>query len=92
MARLIKGALHEQPHQPRYTETWDVTKVTTYLEALGNNDKLQINDLTMKTVMLIALTRSSRSADFANLNLDQRGIDTLFEYTVRYSILGGKSF
>ena len=46
--------------------------MTTYLEALGDNDKLQINDLTMKTVMLMALTRPSRSADLASLNLEQR--------------------
>ena len=71
VTRLIKGAFHEQPPQPRYETTWDISKVITYLEALGNNDKLQINDLTMKEVMLMALTRFSRSEDFATLNLDQ---------------------
>ena len=72
VARLVKGAFHERPPQPRYTETWDVSKVTTYLESLGDNDTLQINDLTMKTVMLMALTRHARSADLEGLNLDQR--------------------
>ena len=34
---------------------------------MGSNDDLSINDLTLKTAMLLALTRPSRSADLANL-------------------------
>ena len=30
VTRLIKGAFHERPPQPRYSETWDVSKVTAY--------------------------------------------------------------
>lgn len=69
VTRLIKGAFHERPPQPRYSETWDVSKVTSYLESMGSNHTLSISDLTHKTVMLMALTRPSRSAD---LNLTHR--------------------
>lgn len=72
VVRLIKGAFHERPPQPRYSETWDVAKVTSYLEHLGNNASLSLNDLTHKTVMLMALTRPSRAADLANLSLEHR--------------------
>lgn len=72
VTRLIKGAFHERPPQPRYSETWDVSKVTSYLESMGNNDTLSIGDLTHKAVMLMALTRPSRSADLAGLSLDHR--------------------
>ena len=70
--RLTKGAFHERPPQPRYSETWDVSKVTLYLVSIGNNENLSINELTCKTVMLMALTRPSRLADLAILDLDYR--------------------
>ena len=72
VTRLIKGAFQERPPQPRYTETWNVATVTTYLESLGDNEKMSLNDLSYKTVMLMALTRPSRSADIANLSLGHR--------------------
>ena len=46
--------------------------VTSYLESLGGNDRLSVTELTSKTVMLMELTRPARSADLANLNLDQK--------------------
>ena len=46
--------------------------MTAYYESLGDNNALQLNDLTMKTVMLMALTQPSRSADLVSLNLIQR--------------------
>ena len=72
VTRLIKGAFHERPPQPRYSATWDVTKVLSYLESLGDNKRLSIDKLSSKTVILLALTRPSRSMDLANLNLDFR--------------------
>ena len=30
VARVLKGAFHERPPKPRYSETWDVSTVTTY--------------------------------------------------------------
>ena len=72
VTRLIKGAFHERPPQPRYSGTWDVSRVTSYFVSRGANQNLSINDLTCKTVMLMALTRPSRSADLVNLNLDYR--------------------
>ena len=33
VTRLMKGIANERPPKPRYTTTWDVTKVTTYLSA-----------------------------------------------------------
>ena len=69
VTRLIKGAFHERPPQPKYAATWDVARVTAYLESLGENHQMHINDLSHKTVMLMALTRPSRSTDLAGLNM-----------------------
>ena len=72
VSRLLKGVFHQRPPQPRYSETWDVNVVTTYLESLGENETLPRPVLTHKTVMLLALTRPSRSADLSQLDLTGR--------------------
>ena len=46
-----------------------MNQVTTYLGNLGKNSSMSLQDLTGKTVMLMALTRPSRSADLSQLNL-----------------------
>ena len=56
VARLLKGAFHQQPPQPRYTTMWEISKVTNYLESLGDNVHLSIQALTFKTAMLVTLT------------------------------------
>ena len=70
--RLLKGVFHQRPPQPRYTQTWDVGLVTNYFKSKGENKSLLLPDLTHKLAMLMALTRPSRSADLANLNLNRR--------------------
>ena len=60
VSRTLKGIFHERPPQPRYSETWNVAAVTTYIESLGENDSLSLAILTHKLVMLLALTRPSR--------------------------------
>ena len=70
VSRILKGIFHERPPQPRYSETWDMSKVMTYIEARGENESLSLADLTHKAAILLALTRPSRSADLSQL--DQR--------------------
>ena len=69
VARLLKGAFHRTPPMPRYSSFWDVGTVISYLKSLSNNEGLTLRQLTLKTVMLLALTRPSRSADLSNLNI-----------------------
>ena len=69
VSRLLKGAFHERPPQPRYSTTWDVSKVTNHIESLGENQDLTFQDLTLKVVVLLALTRPSRSVDLTNLDI-----------------------
>ena len=73
ISRLLKGIFHQRPPQPRYTHTWDVGVVTTYIRASGDNISLFLQDLSHKLAMLMALTRpSTRSADLAKLDLHFR--------------------
>ena len=71
ISRLLKGAFHTRPPLPRYTSTWNVQVVLQYLEGLGPSDALFLKQLTFKLTMLMCLTRPSRSADLASLQLDR---------------------
>ena len=75
VTRLLKGVFHDRPPLPRYSSTWNVQLVLDFLGALGKNEDLTLKHLTWKTVMLLALTRPSRSADFSQLgdSLNRKG-------------------
>ena len=70
VSRLLEGAYHVRPPLPRYTSTWDEQVVLHYFKGLGSSSSLSFKLLTFKLVMLMALTRPSRSADLASLQLD----------------------
>ena len=72
VTRLLKGAFNDRPPLPKYSATWDVQVVLDYLKSLGDNSELSLKHLTWKTVMLLALTRPSRSTDLSKLNLKSR--------------------
>ncbi|XP_065918856.1 integrase/recombinase xerD homolog [Dysidea avara] len=69
IVRVLKGAYNQRPPLPRYSFTWEVTKVTSYITALGDNESLSLKMLSFKLVVLLALTRPSRSNDLSNLSL-----------------------
>ena len=69
VSRLLKGAFHSRPPLPRYTETWEVSKVLALLSGQDVSHKSPLKVLTHRTVMLLALTRPSRSADLSKLDL-----------------------
>ena len=70
ITRLMAGAFNSRPAQPRYSTTWDVNKVVIHLKNLCLNQALSLKDLTLKTVMILALTRPSRSPDPCLLDVD----------------------
>jgi len=72
ISRLLKGVFNARSPLPRYSCTWNVQLVLDYIERCGANDTLSLKDLTFKTVMLLALTRPSRSADLSHLEISAR--------------------
>ena len=68
----MKGVFHDRPPLPKYTSTWNVQIILDYLLSMGDNSKLSLSQLSGKTVMLLALTRPSRSADLSQLNIQRR--------------------
>ena len=55
VSRLLRGAFNEWPPLPRYSSFWNVDVVLAHLRGLGGNGFLSLKDLTLKTVMLMAL-------------------------------------
>ena len=72
ISRVLKGAYQSRPPVPRYSAFWDVGVVIEYLKALGHNESLSLRMLTLKTTMLLALTRPSRAADLCSLDIQTR--------------------
>ena len=69
VVRMLKGVFNERPPMARYLAVWDVGVVLHHLKHLGNNESLSLRLLTLKTVMLLALTRPTRSVDLSNLDI-----------------------
>ena len=70
--RLEKGVYneHRYPPAPRYSTTWDVTKVTDYLKTLFPLDTLNLKTLKLKTVMPCALSSAQREQKLCALDLN----------------------
>ncbi len=58
--RFMKGIYQSRPTLPRYVHTWDPAIVLNYLKKLSPVRKLSLKDLTLKLVMLTALTTAQR--------------------------------
>ena len=69
VTRLLKGAFQTRPPLPRYTGTWDVNQVLNLLKNDPLDKGISLKHLSHRTVMLLALTRPSRSLDLAKLDL-----------------------
>lgn len=71
ITRLLKGMFNERPPQPKYSDTWDVEVVLDRLKVLPNNEQLPLKDLSLKLVMLLALSTASRSSELHKLKLSE---------------------
>lgn len=70
VTRFLKGIFESRPTAPRYTETWDVGKVLSYLQTIPTSEDVSLKDLTLKTVMLVSLVSAQRGQTIHYLNLD----------------------
>ncbi len=68
--KVLKGSFHRRPPLPKYSGAWDTGLVLNHIRNMGPNESLSLRWLTIKTATLMALTRPSRSADLANLDVN----------------------
>lgn len=54
---------------PRYNKIWDVGKVLQHIRCMSDSKELSIKDLTLKLVMLVALTTAARGQSLHLLDL-----------------------
>ena len=70
VVRFMKGVFNLRPPLPRYTETWDTQPVLNALQSMYPLHSLSLKDLTLKLVMLMALTQAARVQTLHFLILD----------------------
>lgn len=68
--RFLKGVFNLRPSKPRYTCIWDVEHVLNYLRKLSPVKYITLKDLTLKLVMLMALTNATRVQTLHLINID----------------------
>ena len=70
VSRPLKGAFNLCPPLPKYSGTWDVGQVTSFVRTnWGENSKLPLKQLTHKLAILLALVLAQRSSDLARLSV-----------------------
>ena len=69
ICRLMQGMFNERPLEPKYSEIWGIDQVLSYLELMADPADLSFKELTLKTVMLIALANADRASDLHILDI-----------------------
>ena len=85
IVRFMKGVYNLRPVRSRYSQIWDISCVLQYLRKLSPiSKKLSLKTLTLKCVILLALTLASRSKSLHLLSIDnmKKGFSS---YTLNYS-------
>ncbi|MES9884832.1 MAG: hypothetical protein ABW185_28635 [Sedimenticola sp.] len=88
VVRYMKGVFNLRPTKPKYSTTWDVSKVLLYIRKLSPVSSLPLKLLTHKLCMLIALTLASRSQslhllDVANMKKGYTGYTLCYRHLLK---------
>jgi hypothetical protein len=70
ICKLFKAIFNLRTPKPRYTHSWDVSIVLKYLKSLSPMSRLSLKDLTLKLLMLVAVTNPQRAQSFHALSID----------------------
>ena len=68
VVEVMKGSFRDNPPVPRYTHTWDIIIVLTYLQEMGPNAGSSQKELTLKLAMLLALVCGAREHELHVIN------------------------
>ena len=70
VCELLKGMFNQSPPQPRHVFIWDVKVMLNYIKSeCGYSEGLSDKPLTLKLVMLMALTSASRASAIHQLDI-----------------------
>lgn len=68
--RFMKGVFKLRPALPRYSSTWDVSHVLNLFNSWPENENLSLQQLTYKTIGLLALTTAQRVQSLVSIRVD----------------------
>ena len=71
VSKLMRGIFNSNPPRPRYNVTWDIGKVLTLLRTWSPMTGLELDKLTLKVVMLMALTSAQRVQTLHKAKIDR---------------------
>ena len=79
ISRFMKGVFRSRPPVPRYESTWDVHIVLSHLGSFAVASELNLKDLTLTLVMLMALVSAQRTQSLylLDLNFMKHGTDMI---------------
>lgn len=89
--RFFKGIFRLRPPAPRYSTTWDVSKVLYYIEtALKDNQALNLKNLTLKCAALLALLSGQRCQTIhtiktSNINFSEDTVIIIIDDIIKQS-------
>ena len=72
LSRLLKGAFNKRPLRSKYHSVWDMDLVLNMFRRNEPFNSLSLEDLTINTAMLFALTHPCRGSNLAALDLNNR--------------------
>ena len=65
VCKFLKGIYKLKPTEPKYTFTWDISLVLSYLKSIDlNSPNVSFKQITDKTVMLIASSSSQSTNNY----------------------------
>lgn len=68
ISRILKGCFRTKPPRPKYSKTWDVSRVLDFLKTITNEASLKL--ITYKTLMLIALATAQRAQTLSLIKVE----------------------
>ena len=71
VSRFLKGVFNLRPPLPKYTFFWDVRTVLDHLSSWNSPKMLDLKQLSVKSVTLLAINCHGRSSDLTSLDLSQ---------------------
>ena len=96
VSRFMSGLYNLRPTKTKYAVTWDVNIVLNYLENLPDTTSLNLKDLTLKTVTLLALITAQRSQTLAKISIKniqetETGMEIIIHEKIKTSAPGRPS-
>lgn len=70
VSRFLKGVYRLRPPHPKYSLTWDTNQVLSYLSNFSSYSSISLEDLSRKTITLLAIASAQRMQTLSLIKLN----------------------